>query len=264
MSSQFQEDLAHQLPYLRRYARALTGSRQRGDAYVRSTLEALIAEPSMVDHDRPPRVELYRLFHKICSVLGPQEEVEDVQGPESLTTSKRFQSLAPISRRVLLLRVMEGFTSDETAHILEIESAVVERHLKAVQAELDKKLATQVLIIEDEPLIAFDLAELVGDLGHSVVGVASTRDQAVKLAKSTRPGLVLADIQLADDSSGIDAVRDILSDHDVPVIFVTAFPEKLLTGKGVEPTYVITKPFEAETIHVAISQALFFRRETVA
>jgi CheY-like chemotaxis protein len=260
----FQDDLAHQLPYLRRYARALTGSRTRGDAYVRSTLEALIADPDMLDRDQPPRVEIYRLFHKICSVLGPQEEIDATSAPESLTASKRFQSWAPLSRRVLLLRVMEGFTADETAKILGLEAAVVDRHLKAVQSELDKKLATDVLIIEDEPLIAFDLAELVGDLGHSVVGVASTRDQAVKLAKSTKPGLVLADIQLADDSSGIDAVRDILSDHEVPVIFVTAFPEKLLTGKGVEPTYVITKPFEAETIHVAISQALFFKREVAA
>lgn len=260
----FQDDLAHQLPYLRRYARALTGSRQRGDAYVRSTLEALIADPTMVNRDQPARLEAYRLFHKICSVLGTVDEPDDLAAPESLTTSKRFQALAPVSRRVLLLRIMEGFTTNETAQILGLDPAVVEGHLKTVQAEMDKKLATQVLIIEDEPLIAFDLAELVGDLGHSVVGVASTRDQAVKLAKATKPGLVLADIQLADDSSGIDAVRDILSDHDVPVIFVTAFPEKLLTGKGVEPTYVITKPFEAETIHVAISQALFFRREAVA
>ena len=73
-----------------------------------------------------------------------------------------------------------------------------------------------------------------------------------------RPGLVLADIQLADGSSGIDAVKDILGRFDVPVIFITAFPERLLTGERPEPTFLITKPFQPETVKAAIGQALFF------
>jgi CheY-like chemotaxis protein len=120
-----------------------------------------------------------------------------------------------------------------------------------------------VLIIEDEPIIAMDLETIVRDMGHGVTGVAVTRDEAVAAAMSRRPGLVLADIQLADDSSGIDAVKDILSQFSVPVIFITAFPERLLTGERPEPTFLITKPFQRSTVKAAISQALFFDVATV-
>jgi CheY-like chemotaxis protein len=74
---------------------------------------------------------------------------------------------------------------------------------------------------------------------------------------------VLADIQLADGSSGIDAVKDILARLDVPVIFITAFPERLLTGERPEPTFLITKPFQRSTVKAAISQALFFNAATI-
>jgi CheY-like chemotaxis protein len=108
-----------------------------------------------------------------------------------------------------------------------------------------------------------DLEGIVRDLGHDVTGIAVTRDEAVAEAKARAPGLVLADIQLADDSSGIDAVQDILSEIDVPVIFITAFPERLLTGERPEPAFLITKPFQHATVKTAIAQALFFNRATV-
>jgi CheY-like chemotaxis protein len=120
-----------------------------------------------------------------------------------------------------------------------------------------------VLIIEDEPIIAMDIETIVRDLGHNVTGVAVTRDEAVAQARQSPPGLVLADIQLADDSSGIDAVKDILAEFSVPVIFITAFPERLLTGTRPEPTFLITKPFQRSTVKAAIAQALFFDAATV-
>jgi len=89
-----------------------------------------------------------------------------------------------------------------------------------------------------------------------VVGTATTRDDAVRLARARRPGVVLADIQLGDGSSGIDAAADIQRSMDVPVIFVTAYPERLLTGAGGEPTYLVTKPFDPDILKVTISQAL--------
>ena len=120
-----------------------------------------------------------------------------------------------------------------------------------------------MLIIEDEPIIAMDIETIVRDLGHNVTGVAVTRDEAVSQARQNPPGLVLADIQLADDSSGIDAVKDILAEFSVPVIFITAFPERLLTGTRPEPTFLITKPFQRSTVKAAIAQALFFDAATV-
>ncbi|MDP8913796.1 MAG: response regulator, partial [Pseudomonadota bacterium] len=86
---------------------------------------------------------------------------------------------------------------------------------------------------------------------------------AVALANDTEPDLVLADIQLADGSSGVEAVEDILEKMEVPVIFVTAFPERLLTGERPEPTFLITKPFQRSTVKAAIAQALFFDTTTV-
>jgi CheY-like chemotaxis protein len=140
----------------------------------------------------------------------------------------------------------------------EVESFVAE-----AIAEIERQTHADVLIIEDEPIIAMDLETIVRDLSHNVTGVAVTRDEAVAQAHAHRPGLVLADIQLADDSSGIDAVKDILSEFQVPVIFITAFPERLLTGERPEPTFLITKPFQRSTVKAAISQALFFDAATV-
>jgi CheY-like chemotaxis protein len=103
-----------------------------------------------------------------------------------------------------------------------------------------------------------DLSDLVTAAGHDVCGVATTASEAVAAAERERPDLVLADIQLADGSSGIDAVRQILSSFQVPVIFVTAFPDRLLTGERPEPTFLITKPYSPDMVRAAVSQALFF------
>ena len=115
------------------------------------------------------------------------------------------------------------------------------------------------MVIEDEAIIAMDIVDIVTSIGHSVTGVARTRDAAIALAKKERPDLILSDIQLADNSSGVDAVNAILADMgDVPVIFITAFPERLLTGDKPEPAFLITKPFTEEQVRSAVSQAMFF------
>ena len=145
-----------------------------------------------------------------------------------------------------------------TGHILDKMPEEVERRLLDAQRTIDKQLASRVLIIEDEPIIALDLENLVTELGHTVVGTAASRDEAVKKALAERPGLVLADINLGEGGSGIDAVNDILNSFDIPVIFITAYPEKLLTGERPEPTYLIAKPFLPETVQATVGQALFF------
>ena len=154
---------------------------------------------------------------------------------------------------------------EEAAQILDETSEGVRVLIARAQTDIENELATDVLIIEDEPVIAADIEALVMDLGHRVTTVATTRTEAVNAVRAHRPGLVLADIQLADGSSGIDAVNDILRGHDVPVIFITAFPERLLTGEKPEPAFLITKPFQPETVKAAIGQALFFHEaRTVA
>jgi CheY-like chemotaxis protein len=153
---------------------------------------------------------------------------------------------------------MEDFSIEDTARVLGFSERDVDGLLEDANQDLAAQLRADVLIIEDEPLIALDLQRLVRDLGHRVVRVARTEREAVGAALASRPGLILADIQLADGSSGLDAVNEILPQLSVPVIFVTAYPEKLLTGTKPEPTFLVRKPFRPDALRAVISQALFF------
>jgi CheY-like chemotaxis protein len=236
-----------------------------GDKYVRATLEAIVAAPDQFPREVDPRLGLYRMFQGIWSSANYDEldrEGIDAEGNEGVARA-RLARMTPLSRQALLLTAMEGFTPEDAAYLIDVEPSEVEVLVSEALAEIEKQTRARVLIIEDEPIIAMDIETIVRDLGHEVTGVAVTRDEAVALAMEDRPGLVLADIQLADDSSGIDAVKDILAEFEVPVIFITAFPERLLTGERPEPTFLITKPFQRSTVKAAISQALFFDQTTI-
>ena len=254
--------LAPHLPYVRRYARALTGDQTTGEHYVRVALEALAAGERVLEADLTPRVALYHVFHAFKNTTKTQHKTPQDNEPTDDTT-RRLMKIAPRSRQAFLLTALEGFTPSEAAQILDTDFAEVERLIAEAQSEIDAELATDVLIIEDEPVIAADIEALVKELGHTVVDIAATRTEAVVVVACKTPGLVLEDIQLADGSSGIDAVKDILGRFKVPVIFITAFPERLLTGERPEPTFLITKPFQRSTVKAAIAQALFFAAATV-
>ena len=259
--------VAAQLPYLRRYARALTGSQHTGDAFVRATLEAALADPALQASLAGGRVPLYRAFNKVWSSAYldvPESESEGPAGSGDLEVAaqQRLSAITPLNRQALLLTTLEDFSVEEAAQVMDLEPGQVEGLISEAIAEIDRESATNVLIIEDEPLISMQLEDLVRSLGHDICGTAATRTQAQQVVAEHRPGLVLADIQLADGSSGLDAVDDILAIEDVPVIFITAYPERLLTGNRPEPTYLITKPFQESTVRAAISQALFFNSST--
>ncbi len=252
--------LAPHLPYLRRYARALTGSQKSGDAYVRAALMALVEGEETLTSGLAPRVALYQVFHKIwASPAGLYENASGGGSPTDLSTPEdRLASLSAKSRAALLLTAVESFSLDEAGTILGETPEGVETAIVDAQNAIEGELVSRVLIIEDEPIIALDLENLVTELGHEVVATAATRDEAVKQARLKKPGLVLADINLGEGGSGIDAVNEILASFDIPVIFITAYPEKLLTGERPEPTYLIAKPFLPETVQATVGQALFF------
>jgi DNA-directed RNA polymerase specialized sigma24 family protein/CheY-like chemotaxis protein len=253
------DKIAAHLPYLRRYARALTGSQESGDTYVRATLEAALADQSLRDQIAGSRAALYRAFTKIWST-GHVEDARqpDPDGRREQVAQARLAMITPTHRQALLLITLEDFTREEAASILGIEVGNVDVLVRQAIAEIENESTTEVLIIEDEPLISMQLEGLVTELGHTVVGTAATHAQALEIFERTPAGLVLADIQLADGSSGIEAVEDLLKFGEVPVIFITAYPERLLTGERPEPTYLVTKPFQEATVRAAISQALFF------
>ncbi|HMO68581.1 MAG TPA: response regulator [Novosphingobium sp.] len=254
----YRQVLAAMLPYLRRYARALCGSQASGDAYVRELVEAAIADAALREAIGKGRVSLYRAFTRIWSHGHVEVAHAGEPGGHEATARARLERIPPEHRQALLLTTLEEFTAAQAGEVLGLTASEVEALVARAVAEIDSETATTVLIIEDEPLIAMQLESLVTDLGHAVVATATTRSQAVAAFERTAPGLVLADIQLADQSSGIDAVEDILALAQVPVVFITAYPERLLTGERPEPTYLVTKPFREDTVRVAISQALFF------
>lgn len=251
------QQVAKNLPYLRRYARALTGSQNSGDSYVKATLEAIIAEPSMLETDPRPRVSLYKAFQKIYDSAHIDVEASPDGDNLERAAQQRLSTIAPACRQAMLLTTLEGFQLEEAAAVMSCGEDELNKLVDEAIAEIDRQTATTVLIIEDEPLISMQLEQLVTQLGHTVSGTAATHKEALAAVAEMRPGIVLADIQLGDGSSGIDAVHDILEQFSVPVIFITAFPERLLTGERPEPTYLITKPFQEETVRAAISQALF-------
>jgi DNA-directed RNA polymerase specialized sigma24 family protein len=250
------KQIVRQAPYLRRYARALTGSQDRGDRLVQDAMEGLLRGEIVLDPSMPLRTALYGALIETWRTSHGGRAAAD--GGDGVGADQHLQHMSPDCRAALLLVAMEGFSVTEAGSILSIGPDEVNQRLTEADAELQQELATDVLIIEDEPIIALDLTRLVRELGHKVVGTAATRREAVDLAKSRRPGLVLADIRLADGSSGMDAAADILTSFDIPVIFITAFPEHLLTGEGPEPAFVVTKPFREETVKALIGQALFF------
>ncbi|MEE4289176.1 MAG: response regulator [Erythrobacter sp.] len=256
------QQIAANLPFLRRYARALTGSQNAGDAFVRATLEAALADAELKQSLEGGRLPLYRAFHKVWSSAFmdavPADQSAAIPGEHEAGVQARLSTITPPARQALLLTTLEDFSPAQAGQIMDLPTAEVEALVADAVSEIDREQATSVLIIEDEPLISMQLEDVVTGLGHTVCGTAATRTQAVEAVEQTRPGLVLADIQLADGSSGLDAVDDILAIGSVPVIFITAYPERLLTGDRPEPTYLVTKPFQEKTVRAAISQALFF------
>jgi CheY-like chemotaxis protein len=255
------EAIAQHVPYLRRYARALTGSQTSGDAYVAATLEALVKDSSLLESPYPVRVALYRLFSTIwnsLSVNGSAEPMTNQIGAE-----RHLNQITAKPRQAFLLISVEGFSEQHAARILDVDAPTLRELVDESGRELAAQIATDVLIIEDEALIALSLESLVENLGHNVVGVARTRAEAAAIARRRRPGLILADIQLADGSSGLDAVNDLLNLFEVPVIFVTAYPERYLTGERPEPAFLVSKPYQPAMLSALVSQALFFERNAV-
>ena len=256
------QDLAYHLPFLRRYARALTGSQSVGDHLVKQTLASIVADQDAFPKNIDPRLGLYAAFLDIWEDEGEEALAGDTEGAESIAR-RRLSRITPRPRQALLLTEMEGFTTEDAAYLMDSSRAEVEALVAEALAEIERQTHARVLIIEDEPIIAMDIETMVLDIGHDVCAIATTHSEAVAAARQHRPTLILADVQLADDSCGIEAVKDILTDFHVPTIFITAFPERLLTGDRPEPAFLITKPFQRSTVKAAIAQALFFDDATV-
>jgi DNA-directed RNA polymerase specialized sigma24 family protein/CheY-like chemotaxis protein len=248
------------LPFLRRFSRAMNGDAAIGDGYVAATLERLLADPLAFPISVPPRMALYQLFLDVWSASGLRREF--IEPLQASTVDRKLSALSPQTRQAFLLHTVEGFSISEVAAIMGLDHARVRRLLERGAVDIGRELAATVMIIEDEPIIAMDLETIVEDLGHQVVGVVRTRGQAVALAAEREPELIVADIQLADGSSGIEAVNEIVGMKSKPVVFVTAHPGVYLASakNRPAPAFLLSKPFTPDSVRAAVSQALFFER----
>ncbi len=257
------QEISSHIPCLRRFARALVGSQKGGDAYVLATLEAIVANPLVFSAKTDVRIALYGLFLKVWNASPGDEPGEDAgSSGDERGARKNLDAISLRPRIAFLLNALEGFPPAYIAQIMDLTPDDAMRLVDAAGREIADQICTDVLIIEDEPFIALDLQTLVEELGHRVTNIARTHREASAAARDVHPGLILADIQLADGSSGLEAVNEILGDFEVPVIFVTAYPERFLTGQQPEPAFLISKPFTVDSLKAVISQALFFDRRS--
>lgn len=253
------EAFVKELPGLRRYARLLTGNQRMGDVLVISTLQRLRDEGLSHHATSDARTILYEGLTQIWR--GPVNDhlrnlATEAFGPGG--QDARLDKMEPLARAAFVLLWVEGIPLSSGARILRVSEEEYERLLEEANIFISRQMATDVLVIEDELLIAFELEDILTKLGHRITSVVRTHKMATKSAKRIQPKLILADISLADGSNGIDAVNEILLNVNVPVIFITAYPERLLTGTRPEPVFVISKPFNKEQIQAVVGQALFF------
>ena len=240
MMDSWRDELIRALPYARRYARALTGSQPRGDLLVAESLREVMGAG---DRTVEPRLGLFASTTR-------RFNAENAAAGEGIAPGLSHQQ-----RQLLLLTSLEELQVGPAAAIVGLDEDDARGQLAHARERLRASAAADVLIIEDEPIIAMDIEELVQSCGHRVVGVAATETDAIRIAEATRPGLILADINLGAGGDGAHAISRIVRLHPVPVIFVTAYPERLLTGEALEPAFVITKPFEPLTLAIATYQA---------
>jgi CheY-like chemotaxis protein len=205
------------------------GNQASGDSYVAATLEAVVKEPNLLALVEHPRIALYQVFSRIWNSLQVNGGAEPALN--LVPAERHLGQITAMPRQAFLLVSVEGFSEEDAAAILDVDQQTLQDLVDESGRELAVQIATDVLIIEGEMVIALDLEQLVENLGHRTIGIARTRAEAIELSRVRRPGLILADIQLADGSSGLEAVNDLLNSFEVVtfgVIVVTLVGQGLL------------------------------------
>lgn len=252
------QDIEEQLPYLRRYARAMSGSRDLGDRIAEQALIRFLRDDEALSENTDLRVVLFRALQDARGELD--YALEDEAASKALAQANRHLSrLTPGSRDAFLLSAFEQFSTEQIATIMRRTPDEIDGLITVARQDLSNMITGRILVIEDELAVANEISEIVVEMGHSVIGNAPTKEDALEIVEQVEPDLILSDIQLANGGSGITAVSEILRSYPMtPVVYITGFPERLLTGKGPEPAFLVTKPYSPEQVRSAVSQAMFF------
>jgi CheY-like chemotaxis protein len=229
---------------LLRYARFFVADRDQTDRLVQSVM--------ISDHlqDRPsPSAHIRLLDETIHSMDSLAAEDGEIRSP--------LAKIPRSGRRAIALSQTEFLGKEGAANHLGISLHELDDAIENALETMISLFSAKVMIVEDQPIISMDLEAIVGDFGCGVHSVVRNYDDGVIESEKITPDLVLCDIVLSGERSGIDLAHHIVERYRSPLIFITAFPEKLLIGAPrPEPTFLITKPFQRSTIKQAMFQAL--------
>lgn len=243
------------LPALRRFARALCGSRDGGDALLRRALTALLdASPPLASG---PALAA-RLYGALVAAWGAGGGCASEHAGEPGAVDRRLQALEPMVRAAFLLVVLEGLDERTVAAVTGLSEWEVHALVERAETALERLPATRVLILEADAARAAELVRIVTAMGHPVVGLATRADSALAQARLLGPGLLIAGAAFGDADDG--AVAAILRERSVPLVTVSGGPHGRPPGR---PGPVVEAPVDEERLRAAVAEALFLgdRRE---
>ena len=243
------------LAVVRQFSRVVFADRLIGDELMRMTLARVSIDPMSSSSSVVDVVSAFLHSWRLAMTERPSR-------PVLFSDAALVGALPPPpsdDRLLLLLVDALGLAPDSAAQALGNGGNPVEALVRARQA-LGVTSGARAVVVEDEPLIAADLHNILVRLGVEVVGQASDASMAINLAADTRPDVILADYNLRGSGTGLEAVLEINNHHDCPVVFVTGMPDRVLTGDDVEPDFVIGKPYTPDNIRAAVAHCLDARR----
>ncbi|SMH59051.1 PhyR family response regulator anti-anti-sigma factor [Azospirillum agricola] len=254
-------ELYDHLPPLRRYARALTGAVEAGDALATRCVEVVVMAPTRFGLDRGEgaRLPLYALLH----LLFDQSAIQSAAARPAVSPHPIERALATLpecERRLYLLVTLEELSLAEAAQILNLAPLEAIGRLKDARERVRLAMTQRVLVVEDNALQAMEIGEVVADMGHVVCGTAVNEREALSLLRAENPTLALVDVRLADGGSGVEIARHLRRTRSLRTIFITAFDGDLEELDACHLGQIVRKPFTNEAIRAAISRAVFMPR----
>lgn len=245
---------------VRQFARAIFADRLIGDELTRLALAKVNIDPNS---STDSLTDLLHAFLHTWRMASSGKRTE-----ESLFSDEALFAALPEppgdDRLMLLLVDVLSFTPETAAKIIAMNDRDPHKALELGRQLISLPRNAQAMIIEDEPLIAADLREILTSMGIEVCGEANTADKAVAMSRRQKPNIILADYNLIGMKTGADAVMEIQDKHDCPIVFITGYPEQVLTGEDVEPDFVISKPYRIESVKAAVAHCLDVDRAQVA
>lgn len=236
---------------LRRFLRAINIDTVWAEEWLRLTYASPTTDEALSETSTASAK--FQVFSDFYDYWNAQEDGEAEALPFTDDRLRRFvPNLPPKEDQILLLCDFVGFSLKEAASLLHVSVEDAETLLTDGRKLTRDLPPMSVLILEDHGLIAQDLSDIVGETGLSVIGVASNEADAIRIARQNWPDIIVTDQMLEDGDTGLQAIEKLRPDGEFAAIYVTAYPDEVLTGLDEEPAIIVAKPFKPEAIRAAL------------